>query len=208
MAIGYMRHMNKWVNFVFLPPANEVWGKVIFSEMCVKNSVHRGHTCVVAGGHAWLWGACMWLWGGGICGCRGVCVVAGGCVWLQGVCMVTGGCAWLLGACMVVGVCMVAGGHAWLWGACMVVGGVCGCGGCVWLLGGIHGCGVGRGVHGCWGVSMVAEGMHGCWGVCVVVGGGCIGYNEIRSMSGRYASYWNAFLFILFSFLKVCLYAR
>ena len=25
----------------FLPPANEVWGKVIFSEVCVKNSVHR-----------------------------------------------------------------------------------------------------------------------------------------------------------------------
>ena len=25
---------------VFLPPANEVWGKVIFSEACVKNSVH------------------------------------------------------------------------------------------------------------------------------------------------------------------------
>ena len=24
------------------------------------------------------------------------------------------------------------------------------------------------------------------------------GYNEIRSMSGRYASYWNAFLFISF----------
>ena len=24
------------------------------------------------------------------------------------------------------------------------------------------------------------------------------GYNEIRSMSGRYASYWNAFLSILF----------
>ena len=27
---------------LFLPPANEVWGKVIFSEVCVKNSVHRG----------------------------------------------------------------------------------------------------------------------------------------------------------------------
>ena len=26
----------------YLPPANEVWGKVIFSEACVKNSVHRG----------------------------------------------------------------------------------------------------------------------------------------------------------------------
>ena len=28
-----------------LPPANEVWGKVIFSETCVKNSVHRGGAC-------------------------------------------------------------------------------------------------------------------------------------------------------------------
>ena len=27
---------------LFLPPANEVWGKVIFSVACVKNSVHRG----------------------------------------------------------------------------------------------------------------------------------------------------------------------
>ena len=25
--------------------------------------------------------------------------------------------------------------------------------------------------------------------------GGCVGYDEIRSMSARYASYWNAFLF-------------
>ena len=39
-------------------------------------------------------------------------------------------------------------------------------------------------------------------GGCVVVGahawllGGCVGYDEIRSMSGRYASYWNAFLFV------------
>ena len=26
----------------FLPPANEVWGKIIFSVVCVKNSVNRG----------------------------------------------------------------------------------------------------------------------------------------------------------------------
>ena len=26
----------------FLPPTNEVWGKVIFSQACVKNSVHGG----------------------------------------------------------------------------------------------------------------------------------------------------------------------
>ena len=27
---------------MLLPPANEVWGNVIFSEACVKNSVHSG----------------------------------------------------------------------------------------------------------------------------------------------------------------------
>ena len=27
---------------LLLPPANEVWCKVIFSEACAKNSVHRG----------------------------------------------------------------------------------------------------------------------------------------------------------------------
>ena len=37
-------------------------------------------------------------------------------------------------------------------------------------------------------------------GACVVVcgEGGCVGYEEIRSMSGRYASYWKAFLFFVF----------
>ena len=73
-----------------------------------------------------------------------------------------------------------------------------------WLLGGMRGCSWG-GVHGCSG------------GVCVVApGGACVaapegghawfylggmrgffsffGYNEIRSMSGWHASYWNAFL--------------
>ena len=33
----------------FLPPANEVWGKVIFSVACVKNSVHGGSASVHAG---------------------------------------------------------------------------------------------------------------------------------------------------------------
>ena len=36
------------------------------------------------------------------------------------------------------------------------------------------------------GACLVVGGVHG-WGVC-------IGYDEIRSKSGRYASYWNAFL--------------
>ena len=82
------------------------------------------------GGHAWLWG--------GVCGCRGVCMVAGGHVWLLGACVVVGGmcgcvgCAWLQE-----GMCMVAGGVCgW--------GGMCGCrGACVVAGLGVHGCGGG-----------------------------------------------------------------
>ena len=78
-------------------------------------------------------------------------------------------------------------------------------------------------MHGCraacvvaWGVCVVVGGMHGCWGhallwgACMVVeghawlpggmcgcgGGACVGYDEIRSMSGRYASYWECILVI------------
>ena len=83
-----------------LPPANEVWGKAIFSHQFV---------ILFTGG-----GVCMVLFGG------------------------TG------------------------------VGGVCG---------------------------FIRGGMHGfIWGACVVFSV-FFGYNEIRSMSGRYASYWNAFLY-------------
>ena len=68
---------------------------------------------------------------------------------------------------------MVApGGHAWL-----LRGGMRGCSGgaCVVAPGGVRGC--------CRG------GMRGC------SGGDVHGFfDEIRSMSGRYASYWNAFL--------------
>ena len=114
-----------------------------------------------------------------------------------GVCLSTrgGGRAWLLqrgGACVVApGMCVVApGGHAWLLpGMCVVapgghawlLGGVCGCsgGGHVWLLWGGH----------AWllpgGVWLLREGMRGIRRD-----------TEIRSMSGRYASYWNAFLLL------------
>ena len=109
----------------------------------------------------------------------GVCMVAGGHVWLlggmhgcQGACMVAEGCVWLWG------------GHAWLLGeACVVARGMHGCWGHAWLQGGhawLQG-----------GLCMVAGGMSGC------SGGACVGYDEIRSMSGRYASYWNAFLFLI-----------
>ena len=89
----------------------------------------------------------------------------GACVVARGVCGCRGG---MCGG----GACMVAGG--WLWGAGMVAGGR------VWLQGGVHGCG----------------GSAWLQGVCMLVGGGmCIGYDEIRSMSGQYASYFHAFLY-------------
>ena len=74
------------------------------------------------------------------------------------------------------GLCVVAlGGHAWL-----LPGGVHGCSrGLAWLLWGGHAC--------CSG------------GACMVAWGGVHGFfDEIRSMSGQYASYWNAFLLRLF----------
>ena len=105
--------------------------------------------------------------------------------------MVARGCAWLPG--------VGGGGHAWLpggmhgcWGVCVVaIGGaymIAGGLGHVWLPGGIHDC---------QGACMVATGcVHGCGGACVAAGA-CMGYDEIRSMSGRYASYWNAFLCLM-----------
>ena len=46
------------------------------------------------------------------------------------------------------------------------------------------------------GGGVVFLGGCGFWGAWFfLVFFGCIGYNEIGSMSGRYASYWNAFLF-------------
>ena len=53
-----------------LPPTNKVWGKVIFSEACVKNSVHRG-ACMARG--VCGWGACM---PSGVCG-QGACMAGG-----------------------------------------------------------------------------------------------------------------------------------
>ena len=92
--------------------------------------------------------------------------------------------------------CSRGGGRAWLlggaWllrGACMVAPrGVCGCSQ------GVRGCSGGAYMRGCsGGACMVAPG-----GVCVIALGGMHGIRrdtEIRSMRGRYASYWNAFLF-------------
>ena len=80
---------------------------------------------------------------------------------------IQGECAWFY-----------LGGHVWFYlgGAYMVL-----FRGCVVLFGGMHGFIRGR----AW---FYSGGMRGFFSF--------FGYNEIRSMSGRYASYWNAFLYL------------
>ena len=113
-----------WVNvkkkqcIYLLPPANEVWGKVIFLHQFVI--LFTGGVCMVSpGGDAWLlWGGHAWLLRrGGMCDCsRGPCLVlfgGGACVVLfGGVCVVLFG-----GVCVVLfrGACVVLFG-----GACVV----------------------------------------------------------------------------------------
>ena len=110
----------------------------------------------------------------------------GGCVWFY-----LGGHAWFYsggacvvlfgGACMVLfrGACVVLfRGHAWFY-----------LGGHVWFyLGGVwFYSGSMRGfIRGAC-VVLFRGGMHGFFNF--------FGYNEIQSMSGRYTSYWNAFLY-------------
>ena len=162
-----------WGKNLLLPPANEVWGKVIFLHLFV-----------------------ILFTGGGMHGCSGGGGGMNGCSW--------GVHAWLLQG---------DGGHAWLlWGE----GGMHGCyggvcvvalGGHVWLLeGGMHGCSRGACVVAPGGHAwlLLGEGMHGC------SGGGMRGLPrdmEIRSMSGRYASYWNAVLFDKI-FAENCMYLK
>ena len=156
----------------YLPPANEFCEGYVFTGVCL--STRGGMRSFTWGGmHGFIW--------------RGICsFILGGHVWFYsgGACVVLlGGHAWfyLGGVCGFIWgvVCMVLfGGHAWFYS-----------GGCAWYFqGGM----VFSGGHAWffWG------GMHGFSG-----GGGMRGffsffrYNEIRSMSGRYASYWNAFLY-------------
>ena len=138
-------------------------------------------------------GACVVARGGGMHGCSrgwhawslrgGACVVAPGWVGLHGCCH------------QGEGACMVAprgGMHGCSWGGVVAPEGG---GGNVWLLsGGVRGCCQGACMVAARGACMVAAG-----GACMVApGGGMRGIRrdtEIRSMSGRYASYWNAFLF-------------
>ena len=111
------------------------WGKVIFSEACVKNSVHGG-ACMVARGHAWL--------PGGMHSCQGACMVA------QGMCMVAVGG----GGCVVARVCAwLPGGMCGCWGVCGCWG-MCGCQGACMVAGGMHGCGE----HACCGGTCMVGG--------------------------------------------------
>ena len=98
-------------------------------------------------------------------------VVWEGCMVPGGVHGPEGGGVWSRG-CMVPGEgCMVPGVFAWSWGVCMV-------GGDVWS----------KGVHG-------PRGVHGL-GMCMV--GGVPDGDPLDGLCcGRYASYWNAFLFSL-----------
>ena len=94
------------------------------------------------------------------------------------------------------GVCMAGGVHgrgcAWQ-GACVAGGGAC-------MAGDVHGRG-----------ACMAGGVHGrdrhAWqgGVCDMHACPPTRYYEIWSMSGRYASYWNAFLlFSVFNTIGLC----
>ena len=128
-----------------------------------------GHAWFYLGGHAWFYleGHAWFYSGVGMRGfILGVCVVLfRGCVWFY----LGGMHGFIRGACMV----LFRGVHGCSGGACMVAwGGMCGCsqGGHAWLL---------------WGACVVALGRGGVRGF----------FDEIRSMSGRYASHWNAFLF-------------
>ena len=113
------------------------------------------------------------IWGGVRGFIRGACVVLfGGRAWfysggVRG--FIQGGREWFY-----------SGGHAWFYsrGACVVLFG----GACVVLFRGV------RGFIGGACVVLFRGGVRGFSSFC--------GYNEIRSMSGWYASYWNAFLLL------------
>ena len=102
-----------------------------------------------------------------------------------------------LSVCHMRGMCGFIGGHVWfylggmhgfIWGACMVLFG----GACMVLFGGHAWFYLGGHAWFFWG------GMHGFFSF--------FRYNEIWSMSGWYASYWNAFLFWLCLLLSCILW--
>ena len=104
-SVQTKRHLSETTSgfnlfYLLLPPANEVWGKVIFLHQFVI--LFTGGCMVAPGGGAWLFRGRTWLFGG-------VCMVLfrGG---MHG--FIRGwGHAWLFG-----GACMVLfRGHAWFY---------------------------------------------------------------------------------------------
>ena len=152
-------------NFLNYRPKRSFGQGNIFTPVC--HSVHRGG---VPGP------------GGGVPG-------PGGCTWGRGVYLGSGGCTWSGGYLVMGGVPGPEGGVPGPGVVYQVPGGVPGIGGCTWS----------RGVPGLGGMYLV-------WGG---VPGGCTwsgtppwtryppraANSGIRSTIGRYASYWNAFLF-------------
>ena len=156
----------------------EVWFLPPANEVC-EGYVFTG-VCLSTQG-----GTCVVLFGGGMHG------FIGGRAWFY-----SGGMHGFIRGGMrgfIRGLCMVLfGGHAWFYSR-----------GRVWFYsrGGMHG--------------FIRGGMRGfIWGGMRGFPGGMRGffsffrYNEIRSMSGRYASYWNAFLYNITLYLaghvKLC----
>ena len=70
-------YSSNYIAEIYLSPANEVWDKVIYSQVCVIPSVHGG-VCVTGGMHDR--GHTYW---GDMCGI--------GCAWQLGPCMAGGG---------------------------------------------------------------------------------------------------------------------
>ena len=124
----------------------------------------RGACMVLFGGRAWFYSGGVH---GFIWGGMHGFIQGGMHGFIRGVCMVLfGGHVWFYSGGM----------HSFIWGACVVL-----FGGCAWFyLGGMHGF-----IRGAC-VVLFRGGMRGFFSF--------FGYNEIRSMSRRYASYWNAFL--------------
>ena len=192
--INFPKSKQSYTTLTFLPPANVVCEGYIFTGVC--DSVNRGGVC------GFIRGGMRGFIRGGMHGfIRGACVVLFGGVWFYSGGM--HGFIWGVACVVLFGgvVCVVLfGGHVWFY-----LGG----GRCAWFyLGGMRGF-IWGGMRGfIWG------GMCGfIWGV----GGMCVffsffGYNKIRSMSGRYASYWNAFLLHLQTTMaesgEGCLFAR
>ena len=131
------------------------------------------------GGRAWFYsGGHVWLYSGGTC----MVLFRGG---MHGFIWGVRGFIWGAYVALFGGVCVVLfGGHAWFYS------------------GGMRGFIRGHAWFYLGGYAWFYSG-----GACMVFLGGVRGffsffrYNEIRSMSGRYASYWNAFLFF-FCFLE------